>query len=143
MEGPARKIEAMIFEFLIPRRPVSLQTRNRRNLQAWKAYVRSQAVGPWASRSAITGSDLQLTLVYLYDSDPVDIDNIIKPIQDALVGLVYDDDLLVSDVDSHRRSLGGTFELTRLPSVLFDAIVRQEECVYVRVRDAIQIEDCL
>jgi crossover junction endodeoxyribonuclease RusA len=131
------------FEFLIPRRPVSLQTRNRRNLQAWKTYVQSEAARTWGGSVAITTSDLQLTLVYLYDSDPVDIDNIIKPIQDALVGLIYSDDLLVTDVDSHRRPLGGIFELTRLPPLLFDGVVRQQECVYVRVRDATRIEDSI
>jgi hypothetical protein len=33
----------MHFDFLIPRRPVSMQTRNRANLQAWKDYVRGEA----------------------------------------------------------------------------------------------------
>jgi crossover junction endodeoxyribonuclease RusA len=133
----------ILFEFLIPRRPVSHQTKNRRNLQAWKSYVHAEAARAWAGAAMITTPDLQLSLVYLYDSDPVDIDNIIKPIQDALVGLVYSDDLLVADVDSHRRPLGGIFELTRLPSLLFDGVVRQRECVYVRVRDSIRIEDSL
>lgn len=131
----------ILFEFLIPRRPVSLQTKKRQNLQAWKTYVRSEAARVWAGSAIITTSELQLSLVYFYESDPVDIDNIIKPIQDALVGLVYSDDLLVTDVDSHRRPLLGTFELTSLPPLLFDGVIRQQECVYVRVRDATRIED--
>ncbi|HIG48948.1 MAG TPA: RusA family crossover junction endodeoxyribonuclease [candidate division Zixibacteria bacterium] len=45
-------------------------------------------------------------MVYLGETNaPVDTHNIIKPIQDGLVGLVYDDDLLVTDVESHRRPL--------------------------------------
>jgi crossover junction endodeoxyribonuclease RusA len=135
--------EVIPFDFLIPRRPVSHQTGNRKNLQAWKSYVRSRAMITWVGRATITASDLQLTIVYLYDTDPVDVDNIIKPIQDALVELVYEDDIQLTDVDSHRRSLAGVFELTRLPPLLFDGIVQQDECVYVRVGDAIQIEDLL
>ena len=111
----------MYFDFLIPKRPVSLQTRKTVNLQAWKQYVRDEAAKTWIGQ-IFSGQDLQLTLIYLYNSDPVDTDNIIKPIQDALIGLVYDDDLLIADVDSHRRSLSGTFDLTQCPIPLVQGI---------------------
>ena len=87
--------------------------------------------------------DIHLTLVYLYDSDPVDTDNIIKPIQDALVGLVYDDDLLITDVEAHRRPLTGTFDLTKCPPVLIQGITTGTECVYVRVCNADSLESYL
>jgi hypothetical protein len=106
-----------IIEFLIPRRPLSLQTRNRANLQAWKNYVAGEAAKVWQGTMIRTGN-LEVLLVYLFDLAPPDTDNIVKPIQDALVGLVYKDDGLISDVKSHRRSLVGTFDLTRLPAPL-------------------------
>src|SRR5438045_4147358 len=96
-----------IFEFLIPRRPLSLQTKSRANLQAWKAYVTAQAQRRWQGTTVSSG-DIELFLVYMFDLAPPDTDNIVKPIQDALVGLVFSDDSLVSDVQSHRRSLFGT-----------------------------------
>jgi len=37
----------MQFEFLIPRRPVSLQTRKRSKLQDWQAFVRAEASKTW------------------------------------------------------------------------------------------------
>ena len=132
----------MNFEFLIPKRPVSLQTKNRNNLQIWKAYVQNEAAKTW-NGNPYSGVDIHLTLVYLYDRDPVDTDNIIKPIQDALVGLVYEDDLLITDVESHRRSVKGTFDLTRCSSTLIQAIISGTECVYVRVCDAQALEDYL
>lgn len=132
----------MHFDFLIRRRPVSMQTRNRANLQAWKDYVRGEAQNAWPGQS-YAGQDIQLTLVYLYESDPVDTDNIIKPIQDALIGLIYDDDLQVTDVDSHRRPLTGTFDITRCPSALIRGIALGQECVYVRVTEAQPLEDYL
>lgn len=121
---------------------MSLQTKNRSNLQAWKNYVQIEAALTWSGTS-FSGQDIQLTLVYLYDRDPVDIDNIIKPIQDALVGLIYEDDVLITDVDAHRRPLTGTFDLTRCPGLLIQGVVSGEECVYVRVCTPRSMEDYL
>lgn len=132
----------MYFDFLIPRRPVSLQTRNRQNLQAWKDYVHYEASKAWTGET-YSEVDVQLMLVYLFDEDPLDIDNIVKPIQDALIGLVYADDLLVTDLKSHRRSLTGTFNLTRCPVPLIRGVVSGAECVYVQVREPRALEDYL
>lgn len=86
---------------------------------------------------------LRLTLVYLFDEAPLDVDNIIKPIQDALVGLVLEDDRLVSDVHGHRRARAGAFDLTRLPALLIDGLSGESECVYVRISPAGALEDVL
>lgn len=132
----------MIFEFLIPKRPVSLQTKNRKNLQAWKNFVFSEACKTW-SGAPHNGKGLHLTLVYLCDDDPVDVDNIIKPIQDALVGLIYNDDLLISDVESHRRPLTGAFEISKIPNLLVNGIMSGSECIYVRVNESMSLENFL
>ena len=87
--------------------------------------------------------NVHLALVYLYDADPVDTDNIIKPIQDALIGLVYEDDSLVTDVESHRRSLSGTFDVALCPLLLLHGIISGSECVYVRIRQAKALESYL
>ncbi len=65
------------------------------------------------------------------DISPLDTDNIVKPIQDALVGFVFSDDELVTDLDCHRRSLHGTFDLTRLPRLVLAGIASRQECVRV------------
>ncbi len=131
----------MYFDFLIPKRPVSSQTRQTSNLQAWKQYVRSEAEKSWTGK-ILSNQDIQLTLVYLYNKDPVDTDNIIKPIQDALIGLVYEDDSLITDVISSRRSLCGTFD-SSLPDGLFQGIVWRIECVYVSVSESRPLEEYL
>lgn len=133
---------SLYFDFLIPRRPVSLQTKNRVNLQKWKNYVRDKAARTW-SGVICCDEDIHLTLIYLCNSDPVDTDNIVKPIQDALVGLIYNDDSQVTDVESHRRGLGGTFDLTRCPRPFIEGIASGEECVYVRVSAPCSLEDYL
>ena len=132
----------MRFEFLIPKRPVSLQTKSRSNLQAWKTYVRTQAAKTWVEQPQ-SEIDIHLTLVYLCDDDPVDTDNIVKPIQDALIGLIYDDDSFITDIESHRRPLTGTFDIAQFPPLLLDGIALGNECVYVRVSTARALEDYL
>ena len=57
----------MQFEFLIPKRPVSLQTRQRSKLQDWQAFVRTEASKTWVVTPY--SGNLHLTLVYLYDTD--------------------------------------------------------------------------
>ncbi|GAB4213491.1 MAG: hypothetical protein OHK0012_09740 [Synechococcales cyanobacterium] len=125
------------FEFLIPRRPLSLQAKNTR-LQSWKAFVRAEAAKGW--KGSMLDRDLHLTLVYLYDESPPDLDNIIKPIQDALVGLVLIDDSQVADVEGHRRPLKGIFDLTSLPPHVIEGVTLQKECVYVRVSHSEALE---
>ena len=130
----------MNFEFLIPRRPLSVQAKPKK-LQAWKLFVRSEAAKNWIGSPL--ESDVRLTLVYLCDESPPDIDNIIKPIQDALIGVVFGDDSQIADVDSHRRFLDQSFDLTRLPVILLAGIATRQECVYVRIGKSLPLEDCL
>jgi len=131
----------MHFEFLISKRPVSVQAKSL-GKQIWKQFVRDEALKTWRGEP-YTGKNIRLTLVYLYDTDPADVDNIIKPIQDALVGLVYADDTSITDVDAHLRSLLEPFDLTRFPSELLRGIDSGKECVYVRVCDAEALEKYL
>ncbi|MFN9240903.1 MAG: RusA family crossover junction endodeoxyribonuclease [Pseudanabaena sp.] len=121
-----------LFEMLIPKRPLSLQAKNH-NLQAWKDYVYGRARNDWKSGTPYEKSGLRQTLVYLCDDSPADIDNIVKPIQDALVGVVYADDSLITDVDSHRRFITDGIDLTNLPRLLIRGAESGEECVYVSV----------
>lgn len=131
-----------LFEMLIPKRPVSHQAKSRENLQAWKDYVYGRARNSWQGLP-ISNYNVRVTLVYLCDDSPADIDNIIKPIQDALVGIVLADDALVSDVDSHRRFLRDNIDVTGLPGLLADGVYAGQECVYVRVTPAERLENYL
>ena len=133
----------VIFEFLIPQRPVSLQTKNRKNLQAWKAFVNNEAAKTWPVNALPFVGDLRVTLVYLAAHDAADVDNIIKPIVNALVGMVYQDDFAVCDVDCHRRFLSDPIDMTDLPLLLQAGVVIAHECIYVRVSDAIELKDYL
>jgi crossover junction endodeoxyribonuclease RusA len=122
-----------LFEMLIPKRPVSHQAKNRANLQNWKDFVYGRARKEWKRGTPLQDVGLRFTLVYLCNDSPADVDNIIKPIQDALIGVVFADDSQLSDVDSHRRFLSDTIDITSLPPLLIEGVATGEECVYVRV----------
>ena len=85
------------------------------------------------SAPLIMDDPISITLIYLYSEAALDVDNVIKPIQDALIGLVYFDDSLVTAVIIRRRELGGTFDLSRVSSVLIDGFEYGDEFVYVHI----------
>jgi Holliday junction resolvase RusA-like endonuclease len=130
------------FEFLIPRRPVSLQGKSK-GLNEWRQFVHSEAQKVWKGGIPIKDANLQLTLIYLCDDYPPDTDNIIKPIQDALKKLVYEDDRFVSDVECHRRFLSDPIDITNLPSLLQKGAIIGKECVYVKVSESQPLEKYL
>ncbi|NOQ36546.1 MAG: RusA family crossover junction endodeoxyribonuclease [Methylococcaceae bacterium] len=131
-----------LFEFLIKQRPLSLQTRNRNNLQAWKNFVRQEASKTW-NDTLIEEQYLHVVIVYLSDDSPPDVDNIVKPILDALVGLIYEDDVLIADVESHRRYLSDGIEITNLPELLQSGVLDGEECVYIKIETSQTLENYL
>lgn len=124
------------FEFLIKSRPVSQQTRRRERLREWKEFVRQEATRYWSSTHVPANGPVCITLVYLYDEVALDVDNFLKPIQDALVGLAFSDDSVITDVIIRRRQLRGTFDLSRASSVLIEGFQYGDEFVYVHVGDA-------
>ncbi len=124
------------FEFLIRSRPVSQQTRRQTRLREWKDFVRREAERSWTPRHAPADGPVCVTLIYLYDEAALDVDNIIKPIQDALVGLIFLDDAMVTDVIIRRRHLRGTFDLTQVSPMLVEGFEYGDEFIYVWVGDA-------
>ena len=123
----------VVFEMLIKQRPLSVQGGDKKKISDWKDYVHKQAKKQWPYPSPLTDEAFSLTLVFLYKSDPIDVDNFVKPIQDGLNGVVYPDDRLITDLNSRRRLVTGTFDLDTLPKLLLTALINQKECVYVRV----------
>lgn len=124
------------FEFLIPRRPVSCQTRRRARLQEWKDYVQAEARKVWTDTHQPPTGPAAIFLVYLYEESALDTDNIVKPIQDALVGLALSDDSIISDVVVRRRQLTTSFCLDNISPTLASGFDTGGEFVYVRLEDA-------
>lgn len=135
------------FEFLVPGRPVSQQGKNRskrRSKDEWKAFVCECALQEWEG-TPVYDETLRFTLVYLCEDrkNMPDINNIIKPVQDALIGLIYLDDNLIVDVQGHLRMADDVIAVTELPALLQDVIVTGTDCLYVRVDSSPKLGDLL
>jgi len=118
-------------ELLIDHRPVSVHKRDRAGYRSWKSEVEEAAARTMGD--TLFGSGSRLTLYYLYQGQAIDVDNVIKPIADALSGVAYRDDSVLTDVESHRRLLGEPLVVSNLPPLLQRPWLDMRECVYIRV----------
>lgn len=105
------------FELVMTGAPVSNQTRRgrerRQRRRDWIQEVRQAAEQEWGTERPHDRA-VAVTITYFYDGRSPDVDNIPKPILDALKGIVYHDDRQVSDLLCRKRELGDL--LIRNPS---------------------------
>lgn len=123
------------FEFTVLGTPISHQSHNKTLLRQWQQMVRQAAEQLWPVSVAPVTADCLLIGVYYFGASPalLDNDNFIKPIQDALTGLVYEDDRQVTDTLIRRTNIRGAFYIQDESAPVALAIRRGEEFVYVRV----------
>jgi Holliday junction resolvase RusA-like endonuclease len=129
----------LLFEFTIKGPPVSQQTRNRQRLQQWKADVAAAATAAWPNGNAVV-DDVAVTITYYYEGSSPDVDNIIKPIQDALIGIVFADDDQVVDTKSRKRPIDGSFRIRGASAVLLAAFAEGDDFLYIKVDEAPDME---
>jgi crossover junction endodeoxyribonuclease RusA len=108
-----------------------------------KEFVHAEAAKLWSAPPLQNDTFVHLTLVHICGDISIDTDNIIKPVQDALIGLVYFDDNVVKDVECHQRPIDDNFDIEKLPSLLRDEIVSSRECVYVKISLSKPLEEYL
>jgi hypothetical protein len=81
-------------------------------------------------------------MVYLSeDTKPGDINNFVKPVQDALCALIYADDSMILDVSAHMRLLSEPNAIAGLPRKLAQAIIDGQACVYVAISDSSELAE--
>jgi crossover junction endodeoxyribonuclease RusA len=121
------------FDFVVEGPPVSQQTKNRKRLQAWKQTVLQAATRYWQVGNAPSTDELSIVVTNFYDSVTPDVDNIVKPIQDALIGLVYVDDNQITDCNTRKRKIDGAFKVKGLSRALADGFVNYKDFVHVKI----------
>src|SRR6202035_3651118 len=101
------------YEFWVPGPPISHQSHNRHRLAAWRRSVRGAALANWPPNEPPENQPIEITVAYYHDGARVDLDgdNLVKPIQDALIGSLYADDGLIVDTHIHRKPLDGSFKV--------------------------------
>jgi crossover junction endodeoxyribonuclease RusA len=112
-------------EFTVAGVPVSQQCRRKATKQAWISVVRAAAAAIFGEKSPASGPiSMEIAYFYFEERIDIDVDNIAKPICDALKKLVYEDDKQV--VELHLRKIWlGTFDIKTLAALPFREIERQ------------------
>ena len=125
------------FEFTVAGPPVSHQSRNRDLLESWRQQVRTAARGHWGVNSTLR-VPLRITVVYYHygPSARIDVDNLLTPIQDALIDLVYEDDHWITDAMVRKTPASGPIVALGASMVLLEAFAAGREFVHVRIDSA-------
>jgi len=126
----------MRLEFIVEGPPVSQQTRRRDRLREWQQRVRQAAEKYWLTEQTIALGPVMLQITYFYEAFALDVDNIIKPILDAIIGLAYVDDEQVTDVLVRKRLLSSELRVKDITPVLAAGFSLGYEFLHIVILDA-------
>lgn len=120
-----------MIDFVVRGTPKSQQAKSKKR---WQETVQA-AVPP---QFELLGGPLLLRIDFFFDgATNLDTDNIIKPIQDALETILYENDETVIDVCSRKIDLRRLPSLTAAPATLLTALAEPpRDFVFIRVGDA-------
>src|ERR671931_1599876 len=107
-----------LLEFVIDGPPVSQQARRRERVRQWRDAVRRVTEQNWPPEELPVTGPIMLTVIYFCDDVAMDLDNLPKPIVDALKGLVYLDDDQVTDIVCRKRNRNSDLRLENPSSFL-------------------------
>ena len=127
------------FEFVVGGSPVSRQARRRNRVREWMLEVETVAKRHWDVEPPY-GGEVMVAITYVFEDTLFDVDNIPKPILDALSGLVYSDDAQVTDLLCRKRRLGGDLRIENPSPMLLATLGDSEQFFHVVVTDALSRE---
>ena len=78
-------------------------------MDAWKAAIRSACAAAWPTGLPPLRGRVRLRVTYYFEVRTADMDNIRKPIQDALQGIVYINDMQVTEGTDRCFDINGPF----------------------------------
>jgi hypothetical protein len=121
-------------EFLVSGTAVSLQAKRRESVDRWKARVKEASHEVLPEGHFATEGPVSVTLFYFPDSEMAgDIDNIVKPILDALCQHIYIDDNQIERVLVQKFEPEKIFRFSSPSSILEGAIVGDKPLLHVRL----------
>jgi len=135
---------AVHLEFVVGGPPVSHQqrtSRGRARREAWKATVKANAQAVWID-PILTGA-VQTTILNFHSGveASVDVDNMAKPIHDAMVSDVYVDDRQIRQAHITHLGIDETVIITDASALLVtawrNAVVTGSQFLYIRVEDPV------
>ena len=97
--------------------------------------MESAASRQWRSDPPETGS-VEVSISYYFVEDTLGVDNIPKPILDALNGLVFLDDQQVTDLCCHKRDVKISRRISDLPPPLVRYVGGATSVLHVSIAQA-------
>jgi Holliday junction resolvase RusA-like endonuclease len=126
------------FDFVIIGKPVPHRSSDKTALKAWRERVKETAQFCWGGRSPLTDK-LHVKITHFYDApsgnvgENLDSERVIKPVLDALNGVIYEDDYQIAELDNRRRNLNGSFRVRGMSIALAEGFCKGEEFLHVTV----------
>ncbi|MGY5533315.1 RusA family crossover junction endodeoxyribonuclease [Streptomyces sp. C-3] len=112
--------------------PASLQSKGSTRAR-WKAAVSAAARLRWPAGEATLAVPVQVAITYFFEGSALDVDNMLKPIQDALIGVVLEDDKHVTDVRGAKRDLANAFVVKGMSRVMADGFISNGPFVHIKM----------
>jgi crossover junction endodeoxyribonuclease RusA len=123
-------------EFIVRGTPVSLQAARAKSKEAWKQRVKQASYDALPEAHLATETPISVTLFYFPATQMQgDIDNIVKPILDALSQHIYNDDRQVERVWVQKFEPGRIFQFAQPSAVLLEALSGEKPLLFVRLGD--------
>lgn len=120
------------WDFVVLGVPASVQAQSSTRTR-WKAAVAAAASSAWPIGAPPMTDKVQIHVTYFHEGAPLDVDNMLKPIQDALCGIVYVDDNQLLDTHGHLRDVGGAYRVQGMTPAQADGFVSGGPFVHIRV----------
>lgn len=126
----------MHLEFVVPGPPVSNQSPGP-NLNTRRATVKAEARKRWTN--SVLSSNLKVILINFHvgNKPSVDIDNMSKPIFDAMQGIVYEDDRQIRQAEISHVPINVPLVFVDASMIVVMAVQAGNQFVYVRIEDAV------
>lgn len=127
----------MHLEFVVAGPPISNQQSTalgKANLAAWRHRVQSEAIARWGTATALT-ENLKAVIINFHNGGKpsVDVDNLSKPILDAMNKLVYQDDRQIRQAQIVHIPIDDPMRIAGASQTLVAAVQAAKQFVYVRI----------
>ena len=128
------------FEFVVSGPPLSVNTKKSqpRKHRKWQDTIAQAAVNQWAADARDTTllptkAPAEVVITTYFTLQPLDVDNVIKPILDSLRQVIYEDDIQIYKLTSIRVDLAPKPIIEDRRTLLIEALKNNRELVHIEV----------
>jgi Holliday junction resolvase RusA-like endonuclease len=135
------ELMALSLEFVVPGPPISNQQSTpagRANLMNWRGVISGVVAPVWGAKPVLTGELKAVIINFFQGNKPsVDVDNMSKPILDAMENVVYENDRQIRQAEITHVKIGDAFSIMGVSKILVGALQAGSQFVYVRIEDPV------